>query len=212
MRWVALTAARSGPSPRLRSRYHAAMSSVVPASVLVVCYGNLCRSPMAEGLLRARLPGHWKVESAGTHAFGGDEPTAGACAVVLEDFGIDISGQRSAPLTVNSIRQAAHVFAMSVQQARLAAALAPDAAARIRLFGAFAPSVQAVGVGDPGGPAVGPHEVPDPMGGSEEDYRLTAQRLAAAADRAAAWLLAGAEPAQGPPSVAVPGWPQATRV
>lgn len=186
------------------------LPSTPAATVLVVCYGNLCRSPMAEGLLRARLPANWTVESAGTHAIGGDPPTAGACVAVLEQFGIDITAQRSTPLTVGIIQEAAHVFPMSVQQARLVAALVPAAAGRIRLFGAFAPSIQATGAGDPGGPAVGPHEVPDPMGRSDQEYRLTARRLAAAADRCAAWLVEGADAAKAPPSMAVPGWPHAT--
>lgn len=186
------------------------MSASTPAAVptvLVVCYGNICRSPMAEALLRARLGSAWHVASAGTHGIFGVPPSAGACAVMLREFGIDISSLHSTPLTVDGLRSADAVFAMSVRQARLAAALLPAAAPRTRLFGGFAPSLSDVGSGDPGGPAVGPHEIPDPMGAGDDAYLRVARRLAAAAERAAAWLLAGANERQAPPPLAAPGWP-----
>lgn len=179
-------------------------------TVLVVCYGNLCRSPMAEGLLRARLHPDWIVDSAGTHAIAGVPPPEIACAVMLEQYDIDISGLRSAPLTVPALRAAAEILTMSLQQARLAAALAPEAADRIRLLGGFAPSFADVGQGDPGGPPVGPHEIPDPMGQTDDTYRVVAARLAQAADRFAAWLRGGAQRSAAPPPVSVPGWPYTT--
>ena len=57
-------------------------------NILVVCYGNLCRSPMAEGLLRDRLPLEYEVRSAGTHAYGGDPPTGTAREVMQREAGI----------------------------------------------------------------------------------------------------------------------------
>jgi protein-tyrosine phosphatase len=70
--------------------------------LLVVCLGNICRSPMAEGALRARLARAGRddihVDSAGTgdwHVGAPPDPRAIACA---RRHGIDISGQRARQL------------------------------------------------------------------------------------------------------------------
>lgn len=182
-------------------------------SVLVVCFGNLCRSPMAEGLLRHRLPEPWDVRSAGTNAYGGDPPTPAGQEVMLRLAGIDIGGQRSSALTVTEIDAAAHILTMSVQQARLVAALVPAAAPRVRLYGAFAPATQAShDSADPGGPPADLLEVPDPMGGTIEEYEACLRRLEQATDRIAEWLLEGAPEATGPPALGSVRWPFPQRV
>jgi protein-tyrosine phosphatase len=65
--------------------------------VLFVCAGNLCRSPMAEGLLRHAMPAI-RVSSAGTHARAGMPADAHAVAV-MHTHGIDISTHRAQPLS-----------------------------------------------------------------------------------------------------------------
>jgi protein-tyrosine-phosphatase len=163
-------------------------------TILVVCYGNLCRSPMAEALLRDRLGERaWKVVSAGTHAAGGDPPTKGACEAIARLASLDISKQRSRPLTTRLIEAADQVFTMSRRQALEAAALFPGAAGRIRLLGAFAPSPHlADAPADPFGDPADELEIADPMGGDPDAYEDCLRRIAAASDAAAAWLLAGA--------------------
>ncbi len=168
--------------------------------ILVVCYGNLCRSPMAEGLLQHRLPA-FEVRSAGTNAVGDDPPTPLAQEVMRREAEIEISAQRSSPLTVAEIAAADHIFTMSDRQARIVAALDPASAARVRLLGAFSPATGDTDVSaDPGGDAAGRPEIPDPIGGTYEDYAACMSRLAAAADHCADWLLAGAD------SEAIPGF------
>ena len=172
-------------------------------NILVVCYGNLCRSPMAEGLLRHRLPAEYEVRSAGTNAYGGDPPTATAGEVMQREAGIKIHGQRSSELKVENIEWADHIFTMSTQQARIVAALDIRAGDRTRLFGAFAPATTRDGFSaDPGGPEAGLLEVPDPMGGNYGEYVECMRRLEQAAERCAAWLIAAADPAAAPPSLA----------
>ncbi|MGC1546952.1 MAG: low molecular weight protein-tyrosine-phosphatase [Rhodanobacter sp.] len=65
--------------------------------VLFVCVGNLCRSPMAEGMLRHAMP-MLTVASAGVHARSGMHADSMAVAV-MQEHGIDISAHRSKALT-----------------------------------------------------------------------------------------------------------------
>jgi protein-tyrosine phosphatase len=66
--------------------------------ILMVCLGNICRSPMAEGQMRAKIEKYKlnaEVDSAGFEAFhSGDEPDSRAIRV-MKKHGIDISGQQS---------------------------------------------------------------------------------------------------------------------
>ena len=66
-------------------------------SVLFICTANICRSPIAMGLLRAKVAGtgeNWRIESAGTWAIDG-APAAVNSQLVLAEMGIDISNHRS---------------------------------------------------------------------------------------------------------------------
>ncbi len=168
--------------------------------ILVVCYGNLCRSPMAEGLLRDRLPApDWEIISAGTHAVDGRPPSPLGVVVLERECGINIGDQRSSSLLVGEIATAEHILTMSVQQARIVAAFAASAADRIRLLGAFdVASEPQTGSADPGGTVAAMHEIVDPMGGSAEEYRLCVRRLERAVDNFASWVRAGADPGAGP--------------
>ena len=68
--------------------------------ILVVCVGNICRSPMAEALLRNALRGQEEilVESAGLGALVG-EPASEYAVVLMKERGIDISSHRAQQLT-----------------------------------------------------------------------------------------------------------------
>ncbi len=186
-------------------------TSSLRRTVLLVCFGNLCRSPMAEGLFRARLPEpDWQVRSAGTHAMGGAPPTAGACEAVLRLEDVDISEQRSQTLTATMLAEADFVFTMSRQQAYEAAALHPAAAGKVRLLGAFAPDPdQPREPADPFGGAADPLEVADPMGGDQDAYDACCQRLVECADAAVAWLQGGAASEDAPqPGFGLPEQPE----
>jgi protein-tyrosine phosphatase len=70
-----------------------AAASTTPVSILLVCMGNICRSPMAEGLLRhhARLAGvGLHVDSAGTHAYHVGEPPDARARAVCRARGLSI--------------------------------------------------------------------------------------------------------------------------
>ena len=169
-------------------------------TILVVCFGNLCRSPMAEAFLRHRLPtDQWEVISAGTHAIGDDPPTDGSREAMAHLAGLDISRQRSSLLTVDALRRSDYIFTMSRRQALDAAALLPTAAPRIRLLGAFVPATSATRESaDPGGGRASKMEIPDPMGADTEAYEACCMRLVDCTNAVVAWLEAGAPAVEAP--------------
>jgi RpiB/LacA/LacB family sugar-phosphate isomerase len=83
-------------------------------TILFVCTGNICRSPMAEGIFRhlTRGRGDFQVFSAGIGAVDGQPPSPHAVMAMLE-VGIDISDQRSRALTVDLVRQADFILCMT---------------------------------------------------------------------------------------------------
>ncbi|MEK9958222.1 MAG: hypothetical protein VW578_05445 [Flavobacteriaceae bacterium] len=63
--------------------------------VLMVCLGNICRSPLAEGILQSKLdPTLHQVDSAGTAAYHVGEPPDKRSIAIAAAHGIDISGLR----------------------------------------------------------------------------------------------------------------------
>lgn len=83
--------------------------------ILTVCTGNICRSPMAEQLLRARLHGatDLSIESAGTMALVGSPMDETAARLATEEGSTDADGHIARELTPDSIRQADLIFAMA---------------------------------------------------------------------------------------------------
>jgi arsenate reductase len=74
-------------------------------NLLFLCTGNSCRSQMAEGWARHYAPAGWSVESAGIESHG-KNPRAIA---VMQEAGIDISGQESTKVTPAMLEQADYV-------------------------------------------------------------------------------------------------------
>jgi protein-tyrosine phosphatase len=104
------------------------------ARVLVVCTGNVCRSPIAEGLLRAafleRLGGGApEVGSAGTMGWEGSGADPNSVAAAAER-GVDISGHVARALSTAALASADLVLAMSSEHALAVVREAPEAASR----------------------------------------------------------------------------------
>jgi protein-tyrosine phosphatase len=101
----------------------------VTKRVLVVCSGNICRSPMAEGILRhlaaeAGMP--LELRGAGTLKIVGRPPSAEAVEACREK-GVDISGLRSAALDEERLEWADQVLCMAQHHVESCLALAPSA-------------------------------------------------------------------------------------
>lgn len=89
--------------------------------ILMVCLGNICRSPLAEGILQEKIRRHgldWSVDSAGTgHWHVGDRPDLRSIAVA-RSHGIDISGQRGRQFRPEDFGRFDHILVMDTQNRR----------------------------------------------------------------------------------------------
>jgi protein-tyrosine phosphatase len=84
--------------------------------ILMVCLGNICRSPLAEGILRhkAKQAGlHWTVESAGTNGLHNGEPPHRLSQKVAMLNGIDICHQRSRQFVKDDFDRYDKIYAMA---------------------------------------------------------------------------------------------------
>src|SRR2546421_5873302 len=129
-------------------------------TVLFVCTGNVCRSPMAEGIFRQAVQGrgNYRVISAGLGAMEGQPPSAHAVEAVKE-LGIDISGQRSRMLSPELVAQADYIFGMTHSHVDTVMLLYPHAAEKTFLLREFDETLDLF-----------EKDISDPIGGSYESY------------------------------------------
>ena len=146
--------------------------------LLMVCLGNICRSPLAEGAFRAHLDRRgldWiEVDSAGTGGWHAGEPPDRRSIAVAAAAGVDIRGQRARKLRRDDFVAFDWLLCADRSVLRDVRAMAPaEASAQAALLLDWA------GQGEDA-------EIPDPYTGGAEDFR----RVWAMVDAAAA---AGAE-------------------
>jgi tRNA threonylcarbamoyl adenosine modification protein (Sua5/YciO/YrdC/YwlC family) len=146
------------------------LERLIRTHILLVCTGNLCRSPMAVGLAARMLADRLgcrpdelaergiEIESAGTGAAAGLEATASA-ATVMAERGIDIHGHRSQPITVDALLASDYIWVMARSHREAVVRLAPEVAARVALV-------------DPSGA-----DIADPIGGDLDAYRACARHI-----------------------------------
>lgn len=102
-------------------------------SILVVCTGNICRSPIGERLLRQQLPGKL-VTSAGIHGLEGHPADEDALNVALR-HGLSLDGHVARKLTRSQMVKSDLILAMEPQHLHFIAAVAPELRGRSLLFG-----------------------------------------------------------------------------
>ena len=128
-------------------------------TILFICTGNVCRSPMAEALFRhaVRGRGEFRIFSAGIGAMDGQPPTPHSVRAMRE-LGVDISWQRSRMLTADLVRSADLILGMTHSHVDTVALLYPHMAEKTFLLREFDETLEPYekDIGDPIG---GPYEI-----------------------------------------------------
>jgi len=144
--------------------------------VLFVCSGNSCRSPMAEGLLRLKLPSRLQdevvIESAGTLGIDG-MPAARNSIEIVQERGGDISQHHSQGITDELVEEADLILAMAHEHVDYLHENFPPYRENVFLLKRFARnSNEAASQDDPDD-----DEIFDPIGSDKETYRVCAQMI-----------------------------------
>jgi protein-tyrosine phosphatase len=146
-----------------------------PVAVLFVCLGNICRSPTAEGVFRARvaaagLADRVQVDSAGTAAWHIGKPPDARSLRHAAERGIDLSTLRARQVTPTDFLQFDFLLAMDHANHEALLRMAPPTQRhKVSLLLEHAP-------------ATGVREVPDPYYGGVDDFRAVLDLVEAAAD------------------------------
>nr|MBK9652108.1 low molecular weight phosphotyrosine protein phosphatase [Bacteroidota bacterium] len=143
--------------------------------ILMICLGNICRSPMAEGIMKAKIKEQklkWQVDSAGTSSWhAGDKPDKRAIAISKAN-GVDISDQRSRAFTPADFSEYNVIFVMDESNQRdiVEMALTERQGKRVKLLLEYA--------------EMDMKSVPDPFYGEEKGFQATFDLLNEACEKA----------------------------
>ncbi len=122
-------------------------------ALLFVCLGNICRSPLAEGAMRAaaeRAGLDWHIDSCGTAAYHVRSPPDPRSVETAATYGIDISGLRGRQLVVEDFTRFTHIFGMDHQNLRNITAVRPNGAtALVSLLMDVVPGREGAAIADP---------------------------------------------------------------
>lgn len=153
----------------------AALERMRTLTILFICTGNTCRTPMAEGICRHQLAQKvgcavdqlpkmgYNVLSAGVMAYEGAEASPEAVDACRQR-GIDITAHRARPLTVDLINSADYIFVMSSSHRQAVLSQVPAADGRTALL-------------------AGSEEITDPIGMELQQYCNCAEHIADSIDK-----------------------------
>jgi protein-tyrosine phosphatase len=151
---------------RYRERSIAALRGKQVREIVVICHGNICRSPYAEGVLRRLLAERGRsdvvIRSAGF--VGPDRPSPAEALTVALELGVDLSSHRSQLITGKHLNAADLVVVMS-----------PEQAVDVQWRGASAGSVIVLGDLDP--EPIDSRTIRDPWKGTTDDFRSSYRRI-----------------------------------
>lgn len=143
--------------------------------ILMVCLGNICRSPLAEGILQHKADAAglgWQVDSAGTNGFHIGEAPHHLSQKISRLNGIDISAQRARRFTAADFQHYDKIYALAgdvLDNIRRAAGKAFDPSKAGLLMDELHPGRNM--------------DVPDPYYGPEADYHEVYKMIDQAADK-----------------------------
>ena len=83
--------------------------------ILMVCLGNICRSPLAEGILRSKISEKHIVASAGAISFHEGSPPDKRSTKIAKEYGVDISHQRANYFTEKHLEDFDKIFCMDLK-------------------------------------------------------------------------------------------------
>lgn len=150
------------------------MTEKAKIRVLMVCMGNICRSPLAQGLFEhlvreAGLEQWVDVDSAGTHAYHVGQPPDPRMQETALRRNIDLSTQRARQVRSEDFEAFDYVLAMDRANFEMLAEICPpERENRLRLFLEFAPGME--------------QEVPDPYYGGASGFERVYQLAECAAE------------------------------
>lgn len=135
-----------------------------PRNILFICTGNICRSPMAEGLARHLLGKESRIQvgSAGVAAMDGQRPSSHAIEA-LRELGIDITEQRSSMLTGQLVQEADLIVGMTRGHVETVLHYFPETAEKLFLLREFEADAEEMDWED--------LDISDPIGGSLSVYK-----------------------------------------
>ena len=147
--------------------------------ILVVCLGNICRSPLGEGILKSKLPENFVVDSVGTISMHEGKKPDERSIEIAKNHGIDISKQRSRPITKADLENFDHIYCMdlSVYEDVISMAKNEEQRKKISLF------LEAAGNNGEN------NEVPDPYWGTLADFENVYQMIDEASSKIAQKLV-----------------------
>jgi len=143
--------------------------------VLMVCMGNICRSPLAHGLLQHRveeagLTQMVEIDSAGTHAYHVGEPPDPRSQETALRRGVDLSGQRARKVSPKDFDYFDYILAMDVDNLAILKSLSPsEHQGKVQLFLDYARELPDT-------------EVPDPYYGGESGFEHVYDLIESAAN------------------------------
>lgn len=137
------------------------------AKILMVCLGNICRSPLAEGILQSKLNSDkFIVDSAGTGAWHAGEHPDKRSIKIAQKHGIDISKQTARQFQVSDFENFDYIYVMDTSNYQNVIALAPHQVAKDKVKLIMNEFFEGKNL-----------EVPDPYYGGEDGFENVFQML-----------------------------------
>jgi len=103
------------------------------SKILMVCLGNICRSPLAEGIMRSKLSEDFIVDSAGTGGWHAGELPDKRSISTAKGRGLDITNQRARQFKKSDFDTFDHIFVMDNSNYKHVLALAPNEEAKLKV-------------------------------------------------------------------------------